>query len=148
MPFLFNFGALILKTTTIMKKFIIALVAVVLGLSSCSKEAQLLGSWKLDTVTATVEGVERTANAEADLGMEVVLTFKENGKVEASLNGESGGEANYTVAGNTLTLNVGDGESMSFEFSVNSKTLVLSGNMGEFIGDGTVSTARMTFKKL
>ena len=130
-----------------MKKFIIALVAVVLGLSSCSKEAQLLGSWKLDSVTATVGGTEQTATAE-DLGMEAVLTFKENGKVEATLDGESGGEANYTVAGNTLTLDVGDEESMSFEFSVNSKTLVLSGNMGEFIGDGTVSTARITFKKL
>ena len=147
MPFLFNFGALIPKTITIMKKFIIALVAVVLGLSSCSKEAQLLGSWKLDSVTATVGGTEQTATAE-DLGMEAVLTFKENGKVEATLDGESGGEANYTVAGNTLTLDVGDEESMSFEFSVNSKTLVLSGNMGEFIGGDTVSTARMTFKKL
>ena len=146
MPFLYNFGALILKTTTIMKKFIIALVAVVLGLSSCSKEAQLLGSWKLDSVTATVGGTEETATAE-DLGMEAVLTFKENGKVEATLDGESGGEANYTVAGNTLTI-ADEDMSMSFEFSVNSKTLVLSGNMGEFIGDDTVSTARMTFKKL
>ena len=129
-----------------MKKFIIALVAVVLGLSSCSKEAQLLGSWKLDSVTATVGGTEETATAE-DLGMEAVLTFKENGKVEATLDGESGGEANYTVAGNTLTI-ADEDMSMSFEFSVNSKTLVLSGNMGEFIGDDTVSTARMTFKKL
>ena len=130
-----------------MKKFIIALVAVVLGLSSCSKEAKLLGSWKLDTISAEAEGVQMTISA-AEKELDVVLTFKDNGKVEAFYGGESSGEANYTVAGNTLTLNVGDGESMSFEFSVNSKTLVLSGNMGEFIGDGTVSTARITFKKL
>ena len=146
MPFLYNFGALILKTTTIMKKFIIALIAVVLGLSSCSKEAQLLGSWKFDSVTATVGGTEMTATAE-DLELEAVLTFKENGKVEATLDGESGGEANYTVAGNTLTLSDED-FSMSFEFSVNSKTLVLSGNFGEIFGGENITNGRMTLKKL
>ena len=129
-----------------MKKFIIALVAVVLGLSSCSKEAQLLGSWKFDSVTATVGGTERTATAE-DLGLEAVLTFKENGKVEATLDGKSGGEANYTVAGNTLTLSDED-FSMSFEFSVNSKTLVLSGNFGEIFGGENITNGRMTLKKL
>lgn len=129
-----------------MKKFIIALVAVVLGLSSCSKEAQLLGSWKLDSVTATVGGMEMTSPAE-DSGMEVLLTFKENGKVEASINGESGGEANYTVAGNTLTISDED-MSMSFEFSVNSKTLVLSGNCSEIFGDERITNGRMTFKKI
>ena len=146
MPFLHNFGALILKTTIIMKKFIIALVAVVLGLSSCSKEAQLLGSWKLDSVTATVGGTEMTTPVE-DSRLEVVLTFKENGKAEATLNGESGGEVNYTVAGNTLTISDED-MSMSFEFSVNSKTLVLSGNFGEIFGGESITNGRMTFKKL
>ena len=129
-----------------MKKFIIALIAVVLGLSSCSKEAQLLGSWKFDSVTATVGGTEMTATAE-DLELEAVLTFKENGKVEATLDGESGGEANYTVAGNTLTLSDED-FSMSFEFSVNSKTLVLSGNFGEIFGGENITNGRMTLKKL
>ena len=146
MPFLYNFGALILKTTTIMKKFIIALVAVVLGLSSCSKEALLLGSWKFDSVTTTVGVTEMTYTAE-NLGLEVVYTFKENGKVEATLDGESGGEVNYTVAGNTLTISDED-MSMSFEFSVNSKTLVLSGNFGEIFGGESITNGRMTFKKL
>ena len=146
MPFLYNFSALILKTTTIMKKFIIALVAVVLGLSSCSKEAQLLGSWKFDSVTTTVGVTEMTYTAE-NLGLEVVYTFKENGKVEATLDGESGGEVNYTVAGNTLTISDED-MSMSFEFSVNSKTLVLSGNFGEIFGGESITNGRMTFKKI
>ena len=146
MPFLYNFGALILKTTTIMKKFIIALVAVVLGLSSCSKEAQLLGSWKFDSVTTTVGVTEMTYTAE-NLGLEVVYTFKENGKVEATLDGESGGEVHYTVAGNTLTISDED-MSMSFEFSVNSKTLVLSGNFGEIFGGESITNGRMTFKKI
>ena len=37
MPFLYNFGESIPKTITIMKKFIIALVAVVLGLRHVQK---------------------------------------------------------------------------------------------------------------
>ena len=129
-----------------MKKFIIALVAVVLGLSSCSKEAQLLGSWKFDSVTTTVGVTEMTYTAE-NLGLEVVYTFKENGKVEATLDGESGGEVHYTVAGNTLTISDED-MSMSFEFSVNSKTLVLSGNFGEIFGGESITNGRMTFKKI
>ena len=129
-----------------MKKFIIALVAVVLGLSSCSKEAQLLGSWKLESITATVNGIEMTI-PEEELGGDMRFTFKENGKVETSINGESGGEANYTVAGNTLTISDED-MSMSFEFSVNSKTLVLSGNFGEIYGEESITNGRMTFKKL
>ena len=146
MPFLYNFGALIPKNNNIMKKFIIALVAVVLGLSSCSKEAQLLGSWKLESITATVNGIEMTIPGEQS-GGDMRLTFKENGKVETTLNGESGGEANYTVAGNTLTISDED-MSMSFEFSVNSKTLVLSGNFGEIYGEESITNGRMTFKKL
>ena len=129
-----------------MKKFIIALVAVVLGLSSCSKEAQLLGSWKLESITATVNGIEMTIPGEQS-GGDMRLTFKENGKVETTLNGESGGEVNYTVAGNTLTISDED-MSMSFEFSVNSKTLVLSGNFGEIYGEESITNGRMTFKKL
>ena len=146
MPFLYNFGALILKTTTIMKKFIIALVAVVLGLSSCSKEAQLLGSWKFDSLTAEAEGAQITITAEK-MQIDAVITFKENGKVEVTANGESEVEADYTIAGNTLTINV-EGESTSFEFSVDSKTLVLSGKLDGLAGDGDLSKASITFKKL
>ena len=55
-----------------MKKFIIAMVAVVLGFSSCSKEAMLLGSWELESIK--MQGV--TINvSEAD--MNITLTFKE-----------------------------------------------------------------------
>ena len=129
-----------------MKKFIIALVAVVLGLSSCSKEAQLLGSWKFDSLTAEAEGAQITITAEK-MQLDAVITFKGNGKVEVTVNGESEGEADYTVAGNTLTINI-EGESTSFEFSVDSKTLVLSGNIDGALGDAKISKASMTFKKL
>ena len=129
-----------------MKKFIIALVAVVLGLSSCSKEAQLLGSWKLDSLTTEVDGAQITFPAEK-MQLDAVITFKENGKVEVTANGESEGEANYTVAGNTLTITDED-MSMSFEFSVNSKTLVLSGDMGEVVEESGMTKATLTFKKI
>ena len=129
-----------------MKKFIIALVAVVLGLSSCSKEAQLLGSWKFDSLTTEVEGAQITITAEK-MQIDAVITFKENGKVEVTTNGKSEGEADYTVAGNTLTINI-EGESTSFEFSVDSKTLVLSGKLDGLAGDDDLSKASMTFKKL
>ena len=145
MPFLYNFGALIPKTITVMKKFVIALVAVVLGLSSCSKEAQLLGSWKFDSLTTEVEGAQITITAEK-MQLDAVITFKENGKVEVTANGESEGEADYTVAGNTLTINI-EGESTSFEFSVDSKTLVLSGKLDGLVEDD-LSKASITFKKL
>ena len=129
-----------------MKKFIIALVAVVLGLSSCSKEAQLLGSWKLDSLTTEVDGAQITITAEK-MELDAVITFKENGKVEVTADGESEGEANYTVAGNTLTITDED-MSMSFEFSVDSKTLVLSGDMGEVVEDSEMTKATLTFKKI
>ena len=129
-----------------MKKFVIALVAAVLGLSSCSKEAQLLGSWKFDSLTAEAEGAQITITAEK-MQLDAVITFKENGKVEVTANGESEGEADYTVAGNTLTINI-EGESTSFEFSVDSKTLVLSGNVSEISGDSGITKASITFKKL
>ena len=129
-----------------MKKFIIALVAVVLGLSSCSKEAQLLGSWKLESLTTEVDGAQITITAEK-MQLDAVITFKENGKVEVTANGESEGEANYTVAGNTLTITDED-MSMSFEFSVNIKRLVLSGDMGEVVEESEMTKATLTFKKI
>ena len=129
-----------------MKKFIIALVTVVLGLSSCSKEAQLLGSWKLESLTTEVDGAQITITAEK-MQLDAVITFKENGKVEVTANGESEGEANYTVAGNTLTITDED-MSMSFEFSVNIKRLVLSGDMGEVVEESEMTKATLTFKKI
>ena len=129
-----------------MKKFIIALVAVVLGLSSCSKEAKLLGSWKLDTISAKVEGVQMTISADEE-ELDMVLTFKDNGKVESTIDGESEGEANYTVAGNTLMLSVED-ESLSLDFTVKGKLLTLSGDFSDIAGEDGVSSATITFKKL
>ena len=78
--------------------------------------------------------------------LDAVITFKENGKVEVTANGESEGEADYTVAGNTLTINI-EGESTSFEFSVDSKTLVLSGKLDGLVEDD-LSKASLTFKKI
>ena len=141
MPFLYNFGALILKTTTIMKKFIIALVAVVLGLSSCSKEAQLLGSWKFESLETGSE----TLSA-ADLNAEgMTFTFKEGGVLEISFYEETLSNP-YSISGNQLIL--GD-STMTFE--VSSKKLVLTFTVPAELEDeeiGLTGTVKFNFKKL
>ena len=141
MPFLYNFSALILKTTTIMKKFIIALVAVVLGLSSCSKEALLLGSWKFESLETGSE----TLSA-ADLNAEgMTFTFKEGGVLEISFYEETLSNP-YSISGNQLIL--GD-STMTFE--VSSKKLVLTFTVPAELEDeeiGLTGTVKFNFKKL
>ena len=139
MPFLFNFGALIPKTITIMKKFIIALVAVVLGLSSCSKESMILGSWKLDKIEA--EGV--TVNA-SKLGLDVTLTFKDGNKLEMAQkqDGETLTESGtYSISGDTIT--VEDWE-LTATFEVTSDTLTITATDPE----SELSEVKLYFKKL
>ena len=141
MPFLYNFGALIPKNNNIMKKFIIALVAVVLGLSSCSKEAQLLGSWKFESLETGSE----TLSA-ADLNAEgMTFTFKEGGVLEISFYEETLSNP-YSISGNQLIL--GD-STMTFE--VSSKKLVLTFTVPAELEDeeiGLTGTVKFNFKKL
>ena len=141
MPFLYNFGALIPKNNNIMKKFIIALVAVVLGLSSCSKEAQLLGSWKFESLETGSE----TLSA-ADLNAEgMTFTFKEGGVLEIGFY-EATISNPYSISGNQLIL--GD-STMTFE--VSSKKLVLTFTVPAELEDeeiGLTGTVKFNFKKL
>ena len=141
MPFLYNFGALILKTTTIMKKFIIALVAVVLGLSSCSKEAQLLGSWEFESL----ESGSKTFSA-AELNAEgMTFTFKEGNILEMHFGNETTSNS-YSTSGNQLIL--GD-STMTFE--VRGKKLVLTFTVPAELEDeenGLTGTVKFNFKKL
>ena len=128
-----------------MKRFILALVAVVLGLSSCSKEDMLIGDWKFDSVSANQNGVQMTVSAD-QAGIDVVFSFKKNGKVETIIKGESEGEATYKISGDTLTLTY-EGETMSFKCSVTNDTLVLTGRMDILEGmEGREATLR--FKKI
>ena len=118
-----------------MKK-IIAMIAVVLGLASCSTELLLLGSWKLETIEA--EGVSIDA---AKVGIDLVITFKDGNVVEMTQSGYTETGA-YEAKGNKLTI---DGEE-TYEFYVSGKTLTLKGYTE--IGDyGENSEVTMTFKK-
>ena len=141
MPFLFNFDALIPKNNNVMKKFIIALVAVVLGLSSCSKEALLLGSWKFESLETGSE----TFSA-ADLNAEgMTFTFKEGGVLEIGFYEETISNP-YSISGNQLIL--GD-STMTFE--VSSKKLVLTFTVPAELEDeeiGLTGTVKFNFKKL
>ena len=98
-----------------MKKFLILAVAALLGLVSCSKELQLIGTWELTSIES--EGV--TVDA-AKFGMVMTVTFKADGVATLTLNGETE-STTYAVSGNTLTL---DGE--TFPFTISGKTLTLT----------------------
>ena len=123
-----------------MKRFLIIAVAALMGLVSCTKESQLIGSWKLDSTTVVDNGVEVTISAE-EAKVDEVFNFKPDGKVEHIVNGKIDGDAMYTVSGNTLTLHVEDEGSMSYEYSVTGRTLTL---IGEYEG----VKATMNFKKI
>ena len=125
MPFLYNFGALIPKNNNIMKKFIIALVAVVLGLSSCSKADKLIGSWKLEKL----ETVAGSVNSDY-IGIDVTLTFTDNNMVNIVSKDEDGlpqtETAPYSVSGESIIV-----EDITFNFDINGKTLILSATIPE-----------------
>ena len=122
-----------------MKKILIIAVAALMGLVSCTKESQLIGSWKLESTTIVNEGVEMTISAE-EAKVDEVFNFKPDGKVEHIVNGKSDGDAMYTVSGKTLTL-IEDQGAILFEYSVKGKTLTL-------IGDIEGVKVTMNFKKI
>ena len=86
-----------------------------MGLVSCTKELQLIGTWELTSVET--EGI--TVDA-AKFGMVMTVTFKADGVATLTLNGETE-STTYAVSGNTLTL---DGE--TFPFTISGKTLTLT----------------------
>ena len=122
-----------------MKRFLIIAVAALMGLVSCTKESQLIGSWKLESTTIVNEGVEMTISAE-EAGVDEVFIFKPDGKIEHIVNGKSDGDAMYTVSGKTLTL-IEDQGAILFEYSVKGRTLTL-------IGDIEGVKVTMNFKKI
>ena len=95
-----------------MKKILILAVAALLGLVSCSKEHQLIGTWELTTVVT--EGVTIDAKA---VEMDVTITFKAGGAATVTSDGYSE-VVTYAVSGDTLTL---DGQ--IFTISIKGKTL-------------------------
>jgi hypothetical protein len=120
-----------------MKKIIIAMIAVVLGLSSCSKESMLLGSWKLETIQMGNMTLD-TGDTESD----AVITFKDGEILEFTSAGLTE-SCPYTINDNKIIVN--DEE---FEFEVNSKTLVLKGNLNISDIEGPKVAVVLTFKKL
>lgn len=120
-----------------MKKIIIAMIAVVLGLSSCSKESMLLGSWKLETIQMGNMTLD-TGDTESD----AVITFKDGEILEFTSAGLTE-SCPYTINDNKIIVN--DEE---LEFEVNSKTLVLKGNLNISDNEGPKVAVVLTFKKL
>ena len=106
-----------------MKKFIVAMLAVVLGLASCTKESALVGTWDLQEATMTYAGEKVTVTAD-ELDMEWSFTFKADGNCSMTLNGvtETG---TCEVKGGQLLI-----DGTAFDYSVSGKTFKLKYNYG------------------
>lgn len=117
-----------------MKKIIIAIIASLTVLSSCSKESLILGSWKLETIQ--LQGI--TVNA-AEMGMDVLLTFKDGNIVEMTTGGATE-TTEYIIKDNKIIV---DDEEMEFELS--GKTLILKGTFE--MGDSEGGMITLTFRK-
>ena len=101
-----------------MKKFIVAMLAVVLGLASCTKESALVGTWDLQEATMTYAGEKVTVTAD-ELEMDWSFTFKADGDCSMTLNGVTT-TGTYEVKGVQLLI-----DGTAFDYSVSGKTFKL-----------------------
>ena len=84
-----------------MKKFLILAVAALLGLVSCSKELQLIGTWELTSVES--QGVTIDA---AKCGMDMTVTFKAGGVATLTLKNCKVGDTVITKSNYKTLLNI------------------------------------------
>ena len=106
-----------------MKKLIVAMLAVVLGLASCTKESALVGTWDLQEATMTYAGEKVTVTAD-ELEMDWSFTFKADGSCSMTLNGATT-TGTYEVKGGQLLI-----DGTAFDYSVSGKTFKLKYNYG------------------
>jgi hypothetical protein len=90
------------------------MIAVVLGLSSCSKESMLLGSWKLETIQMGNMTLD-TGDTESD----AVITFKDGEILEFTSAGLTE-SCPYTINDNKIIVN---DEEFEFEFYYSPDTM-------------------------
>ena len=112
--------------TNIMKRFIIALAAVIaaFGFTSCEKEASkaIVGTWEATTVEMQM-GPVTMEMVIAETGSEMKVTFKKDGV--ATMTETSEGESitmdlSYSVEDNILIME-GDGERTEFPITIEKK---------------------------
>ena len=102
-----------------MKKLIVAMLAVVLGLASCTKDSSsLVGTWELEKVVATAFG-EKVEMTPEEADMEWTITFKANGECETTLNGTTA-TGEYEVSDGKLII-----DGVAFDYSRSGRTFTL-----------------------
>lgn len=113
----------------IMKRFILAVIAAVLGLASCEKENSnpILGTWEAEKIYMNIEGLEMTMDIKEMTGGSMEITFDKDGTatMTETIDGESYTDVcNYKYANNTLTLSY-EGDNVSIPVTIKGDTLTM-----------------------
>lgn len=126
-----------------MKRFLIIAAMAVFSLVSCSKETQIIGSWKCESMQVKAMGATLDINFE-EQGINMVLTFKEGGVLEtaSTVPGEeiSTETSTYSITEDDLII---DGISTPYELK--GRKLVIYGGKGLMDMEGEFV---MTLKKI
>ena len=113
-----------------MKRFAFIL-AVLLGMVSCSKEARIAGSWKIAELTVS----NITLNLD-DIDLNLTITFSQDGKMVSnySLRGISASnEYTYSIGKESLII-----DETELDYELNGKILTIYGE-GDLLGmDGNI----------
>ena len=137
-----------------MKKFIIALAAVIaaFGFTSCEKKVEaekidpIVGTWKATKMEMTMGGMTQELELSM-MGGEIEFTFEKDGKgkVEANFDGETISEVmTYNISGDLLSMTIED-ETVTFPFHIDGKHMTLS--FGEEFIEIEGATALLHFEK-
>lgn len=130
------------------RAFIISALLSLLGLASCSKpEKAIVGEWEATSMEMSISGISMTINMD-EAKMKLVYRFEKDGTGSIFTEKEGDSESisfDYTVDGNMLSLNDGDGL-QNIPIFIDGKTMTLELN-GENIGFDA-ATVKVHFTKL
>ena len=125
-----------------MKRLLTLVIMAVLCLVSCSKEAQIIGSWECENIQVKSMGTTIDINP-VEQGMTFILTFKDGGVLEtkASVSGETTTETStYTITDDSLII---DGDAISYELKGKKLVMYGGGDLMDMDGEFTMTFVRM-----
>ena len=125
-----------------MKRLLTLVIMAVLCLVSCSKEAQIIGSWECESIQVKSMGTTIDINP-AEQGMTFILTFKDGGVLEtkASVSGETTTDTStYTITDDSLII---DGDAISYELKGKKHVMYGGGDLMDMDGEFTMTFVRM-----
>lgn len=125
-----------------MKRLLTLVIMAVLCLVSCSKEAQIIGSWECESIQVKSMGTTVDINL-AEQGMIFTLTFKDGGVLETkmSVSGETSTDTStYTITEDNLVI---DGDPIPYELKGKKLVMYGGGDLMEMDGEFTMTFVRM-----